>query len=108
MTTAELHKILDDENCKLSLAELKQVIYEMKQDCFKETAILLDDYSNKRCGERHYIHTNAWYMGEKNAFQIVLDLLEHFDNSKAKFYYDKCKSYGIECIYDRELEDENK
>lgn len=77
MTFTDLHKILDDENHKLSLDELKQVIYEMKQDCFKETAVLLDDYSNKRCGERHYIHTNAYYMGEKNAFQIVLDLLEH-------------------------------
>lgn len=36
MTTAELHKILDNENRKLSLDELKQVIYEMKQDTFNE------------------------------------------------------------------------
>ena len=35
MTTADLHKILDDENRKLSLDELKQVIYEMKQGAFK-------------------------------------------------------------------------
>lgn len=105
MTTADLHEILDDENKKLTAAELKQVIYELKQDCFKETAVLLDDYSNKRCGERHYIHTNAYYMGEQNAFQIALDLLEHLDNSKAKFYYDKCKSYGIENFYDKELEE---
>lgn len=77
MDAIDLHNILDDENRKLSLDELKQVIYELKQDCFKEQATLLDDYTSKRCGERHYIHTNAYYMGEKNAFQIVLDLLEH-------------------------------
>lgn len=79
MTFTNLHKILDNEKQKLSLDELKQVIYELKQDCFKEQAVLLDDYSNKRCGERHYIHTNAYYMGEKNAFQIALNLLEHLD-----------------------------
>jgi len=32
MTTAELHEILDDENCKLTVKELKQTIYELKRD----------------------------------------------------------------------------
>lgn len=77
MTDTELHKILDDENKKLSIAELKQVIYELKQDCFKETATLLDDYINGRCGATHYHHTNGYLLGEQNAFQIALDLLKH-------------------------------
>lgn len=67
MTTAELHKILDDENRKLSLDELKQVIYEMKQDAFNELI-------RSEIGGMQY----KWYEGEQNAFQIVLDLLEHF------------------------------
>lgn len=79
MTTAELHTILDDENKKLSLAELQQIVYELKQDCFKEICILFDDFSNKQCGENHYRHTNGYLMGEQNAFQIALDLLEHLE-----------------------------
>lgn len=67
MTTVDLHKILDDENRKLSLNELKQVIYEMKQDCFAEV-------------QQHDVDSreNSYYYGEGNGFQIVLDLLEHF------------------------------
>lgn len=94
MTDIELHQILDDENKKLTAAELKQVIYELKQDCFHSQRDLKAD---------SWEHT--YYSGEQNAFQIALDLLEHLDNSKAKFYYEKCKSYGIECFYDRELEE---
>lgn len=66
MTTAELHKILDDENRKLSLDKLKQVIYEMKQDAF-----------NEMCKSKLASRNCIWYEGEQNAFQIVLDLLEH-------------------------------
>ena len=33
MTTAELHEILDDENRKLTADELKEVVYQLKQDC---------------------------------------------------------------------------
>lgn len=66
MTTADLHKILDDENRKLSLAELKQVIYEMEQDCFAEAQ--QHDADSRE---------NSYYYGEGNGFQIVLDLLEH-------------------------------
>ncbi len=95
MTTAELHEILDDENRKLPLKELKQVIYELKQDCFNELPNCEDSIAKTR-----------FYQGEQNAFQIVLDLLEHLDNSKAKFYYERCKSYGIECFCDSELEEE--
>lgn len=72
MTFTELHKILDDENRKLSLDELKQVIYELKQDAFNELI-------RSEIGGMQY----KWYEGEQNAFQIVLDLLEHLhDNEK--------------------------
>lgn len=106
MTFEGLHDILDNENYKLSLKELQQVIYDLKQDCFHETFKLFDELSTNKISEEHYARDNSYYNGEINAFQIVLDLLEHLDNSKAKFYYDKCKSYGIECFYDRELEEE--
>lgn len=68
MTTADLHKILDDENYKLLLDELKQVIYELKQDAFNELI-------RSEIGGMQY----KFYEGEQNAFQIVLDLLEHLE-----------------------------
>lgn len=101
MTFAELHKILDNENRKLTVSELKQVVYELKQDVFNEFVKTLE----RKSLDRQDIRNIGFYDGEQNAFQIVLDLLEHLDNSKAKFYYEKCKSYGIECFYDKELED---
>lgn len=73
MTTAELHKILGDENRKLSLDELKQVIYEMKQDAFNEFGKSLE----RKSLNRQDIRNIGFYDGEQNAFQIVLDLLEH-------------------------------
>ena len=36
MTTAELHEILDDENRKLTADELKEVVYQLKQDTFEK------------------------------------------------------------------------
>lgn len=73
MTTTDLHKILDDENRKLSLDELKQVIYEMKQDAFNEYAKLLEHKTQ----DRKQIKDMGFYYGEVNAFYICLDLLEH-------------------------------
>lgn len=78
MTTAELHKILDDENRKLSLNELKQVIYELKQDAFSEFSKTLD----KKSLDRQHIRNLGFYDGEQNAFQITLDLLEHLGEEK--------------------------
>lgn len=66
MTFTELHEILDDENKKLSPTELRQVIYELKQDAFNELI---------RCEIGGFDY--KFYEGEQNAFQIVLDLLEH-------------------------------
>ena len=76
MTTAELHKILDDENRKLSLDELKQVIYEMKLDAFYEFGKSLEAETQTR----EAIRAIGFYAGEQNAFQLCLDLLEHFRN----------------------------
>lgn len=77
MTDTELHEILDNEQRKLSPAELRQVIYELKQDCLKEMAKLLEEYNNWGCEREDYLPKNGFYNGEQNAFQIVLDLLEH-------------------------------
>lgn len=71
MTTTELHEILDDENRKLSLAELKQVIYELKQDS-------LDKCFDGKNSITEALITN----GKISAFQIVLDLLEHLGEEK--------------------------
>jgi hypothetical protein len=68
MTAAELHEILDDENRKLTADELKEVIYQLKQDTFEEYGEAL---------EVENLHISQYYCGETNAFQICLDLLEH-------------------------------
>ena len=85
MTTAELHKILDDENRKLSLAELKQVIYEMKQDAFNEFGKALETKTQNRQAIRNI----GFYDGEQNAFQICLDLLEHLEKADFGVFCDR-------------------
>lgn len=82
MTTAELHLILDDENKKLSVKELKEVIYELKQDCEKNDIIVLDNYSSGKCVRETYIADSRYYMGEQNAFHIALMLLDHLEENK--------------------------
>lgn len=72
MTFEELHEILDNEDKKLSLKELEQVIYELKQDCFNREYLLLDMFRSEEVKFKI-----RYYQGEQNAFQIVLDLLEH-------------------------------
>ena len=68
MTTAELHEILDDENRKLTVDELKEVVYQLKEDTF-------DQYSYAKENNAHCLA--QFFFGENNAFQICLDLLEH-------------------------------
>ena len=70
MTTAELHEILDDENRKLTADELKEVICQLKQDCW-------DEYYKENAKENANNFKMANYQGEINAFYICLDLLEH-------------------------------
>lgn len=83
MTTADLHKILDSDNRKLSLDELKQVIYELKQDAFTEFGKALETKTQNR----QEIRNIGFYDGEQNAFQICLDLLERFGESKLEPKY---------------------
>lgn len=71
MTFEELHKILDNPNKQLTSAELAEVIYELKENVFQE-AMKLYEYTDIRSQK-----LQQWYFGEQNAFQIVLDLLEH-------------------------------
>ena len=68
MTTAELHEILDDENRKLTADELKEVVYQLKQDTFEKYGEAL---------EVENLHISQFYLGETKAFEICLDLLEH-------------------------------
>lgn len=79
MTTAELHEILDNPNRKLTIKELMQIIYELKQDVTNKSYEKLNDeimcelQANKLAAQREY----QFYTGEANAFMICLDLLEH-------------------------------
>ena len=68
MTTNELHDILDDETRKLTADELKDVVYQLKQDVFSEYCEALS---------KENLHISQFYLGEENAFRICLDLLEH-------------------------------
>ena len=70
MTTAELHIILDDENKKITPKELCQIVYELKQDAWGE-------YYKENDKKDANNYNLAFYVGETNAFQIVLDLFDH-------------------------------
>ena len=75
MTTAELHLILDDENKKLSIEELKEVLYQLQQDSFNEAIKIF--LSTEKDKER-----KQYYYGEENAFCLALMLLEHLETNK--------------------------
>ena len=70
MTTSELHEILDDENRKLTADELKEVVYQLKEDCWGEY------YKESDKANANNINLIT-YSAEANAFQFCLDLLEH-------------------------------
>jgi hypothetical protein len=82
----KLREIIRDENKKLSLQELEQFIYELKNDCrelsnntFNDLGELENTLSTK--GQITSLRENImYYDGEANAFQIVLDLLQHLDD----------------------------
>ena len=71
MTTNELHEILDDEDCKLCIDEIREIIYQLKNDVVNEAY----KYGTRQNKMAHYKY--GYYMGEQNAFYLVLDLLEH-------------------------------
>ena len=68
MTTAELHEILDNPQRKLTADEIKEVVFQLKQDAF--------ELCRRSLMEEKHIR-EKYYSGESNAFQICLDLLEH-------------------------------
>ena len=76
MTTAELHDILDDENKKLSLKEMREVIHQLENDVIQKAY----EYCNRTNEQENYKY--GFYMGEVNAFILVLDLLEHLEERK--------------------------
>lgn len=78
MTIEELHNILDDEDKKLVVSELQEVIYRLKNDSLTE----FNNATTKR--------DEGFYIGEQNAFQICLDLLEHLHNPEEQI--DKLKA----------------
>lgn len=69
MTNAELHEILDDENKKISLKEFRDILWQLKEDCF-------DEINVKKVSDQQF------YYGEVNAFYIALDLSEHISGDK--------------------------
>lgn len=71
MTPAELQKILRSDE-KLTVKQVKEIIWELKQDCFDKTYEMYG--KGKLIGE--LIVDQKYYQGETNAFYICLDLLE--------------------------------
>lgn len=55
-------------NKKLSFKDLKQIVFELKTDCFNSQQTISPE-----------TWQYSFYNGEANAFQIVLDLLEHIE-----------------------------
>lgn len=74
MTYKELHEILDNKDKKLTKEELQSVIYKLKSDTLAESQKYIDSITKN---DKQGISQYGFYMGESNAFQIALDLLEH-------------------------------
>ena len=68
MTSGKLQDILQNKE-ELTIDEIKQIIYELKNDCVGAAEIT----NRYECG---------FYNGEINAFYICLDLLDKLDISK--------------------------
>lgn len=75
MTNEELHKILDDKNKKLSIDEFKEIIYQLKHDCYS-AATKISLSTEKKVQKK--IREN-FYLGEENAFHIALMLSDHLE-----------------------------
>lgn len=75
MTTNQLHDILDDENRKLTIEEIEEVIYQLKNDVINEA------YQYTARKNDIAIYKYGYYMGEQNAFYLVLDLLKHLERT---------------------------
>ncbi len=81
MTIDEIYEILDNEDRTISLSELKQALYELKNDCTREGQKHLDAALDADKTDldtiRKEFENYKYYMGESNAFQICLDLIQH-------------------------------
>lgn len=71
MTPAELQKILQSDE-KLTVKQVKEIIWQLKSDCLEFQNKLFDKELEKNRYNREY----GFYDGESNAFYICLDLLE--------------------------------
>lgn len=71
MTNGELHDILDDKNKKISLKEFRDILWELKKDCFDEINKLDVTDTNK----------TQFYYGSINVLYLALDLSEHIEES---------------------------
>ena len=86
MTPAELQKILQSDD-KLTVKQVKEIIWQLKNDCFEEVSKNKNRAIENRklkytgvvdnCFENVYLKMEEkYYQGEANAFYICLDLLE--------------------------------
>ena len=95
MTTAELHKILNDENRKLSLDELKQAIYDEMIECARQsTCVESCGVSINKVATSNEI--NPYWKGQEIAFSKVLALLERLDFIKLPYLL--CTSRKFACV----------
>ena len=80
MTAGKLQDILQNKK-ELTIDEIKQIIYELKNDCVGAAEIT----NRYECG---------FYNGEMNAFYICLDLLDKLDvfNKSVRSSYPNCLS----------------
>lgn len=92
MKPSELQKILQSEN-KLTLAEIKEIIYQLQQDCFWEIYELGKKEFSVDCAKDSIhdcldvIKTQQkiqFYQGETNAFYICLDLLNKIGENECQ------------------------
>ena len=87
MTTEQLHEILDDPNRKLTTDQIAEVINQLKNDAFNE------QYKLTVIEGKHTDWRISFYTGEMNAFQLCIDLLEHFDeNYYPRLFFERMKS----------------
>jgi len=75
MTTAELHKILDEENKTISLKEYQEILYKLKNDTI--SCATREEFELQKQTPKYH-----WYHGETNAFEIALDLSEHINSNQ--------------------------
>lgn len=82
MKSVELQKILQSDE-KLSVEQVKEIIWQLKEDCYKEVYKL-----KKEEEEAKNIKIEEWGIDEKMDFSVSLYLRE-------KFYYGETNAFYI-------------